>query len=139
MSETRGSYRFQHGSGARQRCRGSLTLWVAATYMWLRRSDLGCLRERTGKEGETRRICYRKIDFVLGCSRREVGKLASEPGKPIKRYASGKFLPTCARRPTRVSSDSCDLSMNRQVSNGCAWGSSLDGLAIWDRYAPSVS
>src|SRR2546428_5137460 len=31
--------------------------------------------------------CY-KIAF----SRREVGTLASEPGKPIRRYASGKFL-----------------------------------------------
>src|SRR5207249_11006419 len=100
MSETRGSYRFQHGSWARQRCRGRAAVsspcyegpgavphcgWQLRI-LWLRRSDLGCLRERTGKEGETRRICYRKIDFVLGCSRREVGKLASEPGKPIKRY-----------------------------------------------------
>src|SRR2546422_2872527 len=31
------------------------------------------------------------------------------------------------------------FSMNRQVSDCCAWGWSLDGLAIWDRYAPSVS
>src|SRR3989442_15759657 len=31
------------------------------------------------------------------------------------------------------------FSMNRQVSDGCDWGWSLDGLAIWDRYAPSVS
>src|SRR6266705_3252538 len=36
--------------------------------------------------------------------------------------------------PIRVTS-----SMNRQVSDGCGWGWSLDGLAIWDRYAPSVS
>src|SRR6058998_1087129 len=28
----------------------------------------------------------------IACSRREVGALASEPGKPIRRYASGKFL-----------------------------------------------
>src|SRR5438128_8671811 len=44
----------------------------------------------------------------IACSRREVGLLASEPGKPIKRYASGKFLPICVR-PVWVSSDSCDL------------------------------
>src|SRR5207245_4760012 len=31
------------------------------------------------------------------------------------------------------------FSMNRQASDGCAWGWSLDGPAIWDRYAPSVS
>ncbi len=86
---------------------GNPTLWMAATYMWLRRSDLGCLRERTGKEGETRRICDRKIDFVLGCSRRELDLLASKPGKPIKRYASAKFLPT-HEGPVRVSSDLCD-------------------------------
>ena len=28
----------------------------------------------------------------MACSRREVGKLASKPAKPIKRYAIGKFL-----------------------------------------------
>src|SRR3989441_7341902 len=28
----------------------------------------------------------------IACSRREAGLLASKPGKPIKRYASGKFL-----------------------------------------------
>src|SRR5207247_10705141 len=29
----------------------------------------------------------------IACSRREVGRLASKPGKAIKGYASGKFLP----------------------------------------------
>ncbi len=55
-----------------------------------------------------------------GCSRRVVSPSASNPGEPIKRYATGKgsgrLLPTSAR-PVRVSSDSCDLPMNRLVSD----------------------
>src|SRR5437899_8199003 len=55
-----------------------------------------------------RENCYQPSPPPDECSRREVGTLASKSGKPIKRYASGKFLPTYARRPVRVSSDSCD-------------------------------
>src|SRR5207249_6258644 len=55
-----------------------------------------------------RENCYQPSPPPDGCSRREVGLLASEPGKTIKRYASGKFLPICVR-PVRVSTDSCDL------------------------------
>src|SRR2546428_8028884 len=45
----------------------------------------GCRKHFARAANDT--ACYKIV-----CSRREVGPLASKPGEPIKRYASGKFL-----------------------------------------------
>src|SRR2546425_10495081 len=44
------------------------------------------------RSSHPRRHCRAVAWSKIACSRREVGPLASKPGKPIKRYASGKFL-----------------------------------------------
>src|SRR3989441_7603792 len=49
--------------------------------------------------------------YEMACSRREVGLLASKPGKPIKGYASGKFLiepPRSRRQAGKMKPGPCD-------------------------------
>src|SRR2546426_6568363 len=46
------------------------------------------------RSSHPRRHCRAVAWSKIACSRREVGLLASKPGKPIKGYASGKALPS---------------------------------------------